>query len=106
MADITKNGFRILATVSALAGLLSYAIILSVTPAAINEIARFYGLNTSSIGFLYFLQFGSFLILVVAGGWISDKKGKLPVIAVGCAMMTVGAVMFAYAPTVTFLYVA
>lgn len=85
---------------------MSYAVILSVTPASINAIGRFYNVGTSVLGFLYFVQFGSFLVAVMGGGWISDTRGKLPVVAVGCVLMVLGAVLFAFAQTIAILFIA
>jgi len=86
--------FRRLATAAAFAGLFSYAVILAITPACINEIGRFYRVSPARLGALFFALMAGFLVAVLAGGWYSDRRGKMPVILAGCVCMAAGAFIF------------
>lgn len=93
-SQTVPSGYRRLATASAFIGLFAFAVILAITPAAINQIGRFYHARPSVLGILYLVQAAGFLITVVAGGWLSDKRGKFPVMIIGSVLMAAGAALF------------
>lgn len=93
--DESYNRYRILATAAAFFGTFSLAVVYSVTPASINEIGRAFGASKSMLGALYFAQMAAFALSVTIGGWLSDRKGKLPVMMMGCLLMAVGSSAFA-----------
>lgn len=101
--------FRALACVSAFAGLVSFAAALTITPASLNEIAREFGVGPSRLGGLFLAVTGGFLVTIVAAGRFSDRRGKLPFIALGCASLAVGLCGFAlsrsYAAALAFTFV-
>jgi fucose permease len=47
------------------------------------------------LGILYFTQGAGFLLTVVFAGWLSDRRGKFPVILAGSVFMGVGSALFA-----------
>jgi len=51
-------------------------------------------------------MFAAFFLAVQAGGWLSDIKGKLPIVGVGCALMCVGAGLVAGPISFPFLLTA
>ena len=92
-----ENGFRRLATAAAFAGLFAYAVVMTVIPASINEIGRFYHAKPSLLGWLFRVMAIGFFAAILVGGRYSDKRGKALVLLVGCAFMSVGAYLFALA---------
>lgn len=98
LADIGTNGvtdrFRGLATAAAFASLLSYAVVLFITPASNNEIARIYHASLGQLGVLPLALMIGFFSAVLLAGHHSDKHGKLPAILSGCVSMAAGALIF------------
>lgn len=91
----TETGFRRLATAAAFVSLFAYSVLQFVTPSAINEIGKAFNISQSTLGGLYFTFAASFCVSVIYGGRISDRKGKLPVVAAGCIFITAGSTVFA-----------
>lgn len=87
--------FKALAAAGALASLLSYAAVITITPASINAIGRDYKVGPSGLALLFFVLMVGFLAAVLAAGRYSDSRGKLGPITLGCAAMTAGLLIFA-----------
>lgn len=98
--------FRKIATAAALAGLLSYAIVLTITPASLNEIAKQFHAPPSRLGSLFFVMMIGFLATILLAGKYSDKYGKLPAIALGNVIMAIGSCLFAWSRSFEMLYPA
>lgn len=86
--------YRLIATAAAFAGTFSFAVVFSLAPSSTNEIMRSFHATKSMLGALFFAVSGAFVITVIAGGWLSDRKGKLPVMMAGCLLMAVGTSIF------------
>jgi fucose permease len=97
---------RRLAAATAFAGLFAFAVVISVTPAAINEIGRSYRASASVLGALYLVQAGGFFVAVITGGRASDRRGKLPVVTLGSLLMGAGAAGFALSRSLPLAFVA
>lgn len=89
-----QTNYRGLATASAIAALFAFALSMNVTPASINEIARYYHASGSMIGWIYRISMSGFFLAVLLSGRISDKYGKLPILLIGCIFMGIGAFLF------------
>ncbi len=85
--------FRVLATGAVFASIFSYAIIFTVMPASINEMQAFYHSNGSLLAWLFRLMMTGFLVATLLGGRYSDRVGKFRVLAVGSALMGLGALI-------------
>lgn len=92
-------GFRRLAAASAFAGLFAFALTVTVTPSALNQIKHLYHKTDAQVGWVFPLSMAGFFACVLLGGHYSDERGKLPVILLGCTMMAVGSFLFAGAST-------
>jgi len=103
--DITPR-FRALATACALLSLVVYAAILCITPASINEIQRTFRASGAQMGRVYWLISLSYFVTVLAGGRLSHRTGKLPIVAAGCLLMAVGAWLFVPAATLPMVFAA
>ncbi len=86
----------IIASAAAFASLLSYAIVLLITPACNNEIAAEWRLSLVQLGQISLATMLGFFFTVIPAGILSDRLGKLPLMALGCASMTAGAAAFAF----------
>lgn len=95
----TSNGFRRLAAASAVAGLFAYALTVTITPAAINQISPICHNSDALVGWLFRVSMAGFFVFVLLGGRYSDKVGKLPVLLVGCVLMALGSFGFARVTT-------
>ena len=87
--------FRRLATAAAFASLLSYAVVLLITPACNNEIAASYRASLGQLGELSLATMLGFFVTVIPAGRFADRRGKLPSMMAGCLSMTAGALLFA-----------
>lgn len=94
-----SDGFRRLATAAALASTFAYAIVFCVTPAAINEIARVFGVGEDKLGLIPMAFMCGFFPSVLAGGKYADRTGKLPLTALGVLLMGVGTLIFTCVPS-------
>lgn len=103
---ITEDGFRKLATAASIAALFSYAVTAFITPSALNEIGRSFHASDAVLGTLYFTLSIGFIAAVIIGGRISDKKGKLPSIVLGCVMLGLGACLFAFTSRLLVIFIA
>ncbi|NLN78259.1 MAG: MFS transporter [Armatimonadetes bacterium] len=92
-------GYRRLAVVSAVGGLFSYALICTIFAAAVNQISPICGDSDTLIGWLFRVSMIGFIVAVLLGGRYSDKIGKLPVLLVGCVLMSIGSLGFARVTT-------
>ncbi|MGC8862754.1 MAG: MFS transporter [Armatimonadota bacterium] len=90
-----RGRFLRLATASAFASLLSYAVVLLITPACNNEIAASYNASLGQLGELSLATMLGFFVTVIPAGRFADLRGKLPAMTAGCASMAVGAILFA-----------
>ena len=97
--NATSPGFRKLAAASAVAGLFAYALSVTVTPAAINQISPICHNSDALVGWLFRVSMGGFFVFVLLGGRYSDKHGKLPMMLLGCVLMAVGSFGFARVST-------
>ena len=95
----TSDGYRRLAAASAVAGLFAYALTVTITPAAINQISPICHNSDALLGWLFRVSMGGFFVCVLLGGRLADKYGKLPVLAVGCVMMAAGSFAFSRVTT-------
>jgi len=93
--NATSAGFRKLAAASAVAGLFAYALTVTVTPAAINQISPICHNSDALVGWLFRVSMAGFFVCVLLGGRYSDKHGKLRVMLVGCVLMALGSFGFA-----------
>jgi len=93
----TTTGFRRLATASAFASLFVFALSNTVTPASLYEIGRFYHASDSQLSWLFRIPMMGFFVAVLLAGRYADKRGKMPMLTVGCAFIAVGAGLFAAA---------
>lgn len=91
----TSDGYRRLAAASAVAGLFAYALTVTITPAAINQISPICHNSDALVGWLFRVAMIGFFVCVLLGGRYSDRRGKLPVLLVGCALMALGSFGFA-----------
>jgi MFS transporter, FHS family, L-fucose permease len=66
----------------------------TVTSASANEILRFYQISNSMLGMLIFTQGAGYLLTVVTAGWISDRRGKFPLILAGSMFTCLGVGLF------------
>ncbi len=87
-------GFRRLAAASAFAGLFAFALTNTIGPAALNEIKRHFHKTDAQVGWIFPLSMLGFFACVLVAGRYSDKRGKLPVLLTGCALMAVGSYAF------------
>ena len=94
-----SNGFRRLAAASAVAGLFAYALTVTITPAAINQISPICHNSDKLVGWLFLVWMVGFFVSVLLGGRHSDKHGRLPVMLVGCVLMALGSFGFARVST-------
>lgn len=90
--------FRRLVAATAFAGLFGFALTVTLTPAAVNQISvdLCHG-SKALVGYLYQTAMAGFLACVLLGGRYSDRRGKLPVLTAGAVMMAVGSYLFAHA---------
>jgi fucose permease len=95
----TSDGYRRLAAASAVAGLFTYALIVTITPAAINQISPICHNSDALVGWLFRVSMAGFFVCVLLGGRYSDKVGKLPVLFAGCVLMALGSFGFARVTT-------
>lgn len=90
--------FRRLATAAAFAGLFSFALTVTITPAAVNQIsAELCHGSKALVGYLYEIGMAGFFVCVLLGGRYSDRRGKLPVLTAGGVLMAIGSYAFAQA---------
>jgi len=92
-----NTAFVRLATAAAFASLMSYAVVLFLTPASNNELARFYHASYARLGQLPLVLMGGFLTAVIVAGRLSDRYGKLPAMLTGCLLMAAGLIVFSRA---------
>jgi FHS family glucose/mannose:H+ symporter-like MFS transporter len=90
-----SSRFRGLATVAVFASLMSYAVVLLITPACNNEIAASYHVSLGQLGELTLATMLGFFVTVIPAGRFADRRGKLPSMLAGCLAMTAGALLFA-----------
>jgi fucose permease len=95
----SDHGFCRLATAAAFASLLSYSIVLLITPAALNEVKRTYAESLTQLGMLQPTMMAGFFTAVIWAGGYSDRRGKLPTLVMGCSAMAAGTLAFGCAPT-------
>lgn len=95
----TSHGYRRLAAAAAVAGLFTYALAVTITPAAINQISPICHNSDALVGWLFRVSMAGFFVCVLLGGRYSDKHGKLPVLLVGCVLMALGSFGFARVTT-------
>lgn len=88
------DGFRELAILSAIGGLVCYALIYTIFAATINQISPICHDSDTLIGWLFRVMMAVFVVCVLLGGYYSDRIGKLPVLLVGCLLMGVGTLGF------------
>lgn len=93
-----NNRFIRLATAAAFASLFSYALVFTVTSAAINQVGRFYHATPASLGWLFRLLMISFFVGVALAGRYGDRYGKLWAIWPGCIAMAIGLIGFIATP--------
>ena len=91
---MTKTQHRRLATAAACSSLFAFAALATVTPAALNNIGRFYRASDTTLGLLFLIQSLGFIVMVILGGRLSDRWRKLPVLLIGCLTQAVGAFIF------------
>lgn len=102
-----STAFRRLATATAFAGLFSFALTVTITPAAVNQIsAELCHRSKALVGYLYQISMVGFFVCVLLGGRYSDKRGKLPVLAAGGALMAIGSYAFAQASSYAVAFAA
>ena len=89
-----SDGYRKLAILSAIGGLVCYALIYTIFAAAINQISPICHDSDTLIGWLFRVSMAAFVVCVLLGGRYSDKIGKLPVLFVGCLLMGLGTLGF------------
>ncbi len=94
-----SNRFIRLATAAAFASLFSYALVFTVTSAAINQVGRFYHATPASLGWLFRLLMISFFVGVALAGRYGDRYGKLWAIWPGCVAMALGLSAFIATPS-------
>ena len=91
----TSPRFRRLAAASAFSSLFSFAITVTIIPAAANEILTQLCHNSKAdFGLIYPVWMIGFFTCVLIGGRYADRRGKLPVLAAGCVLMAIGCAMF------------
>ena len=88
------TSFRALATTASLTSLLSYASVMLITPASINEIGRTYDLQEQQLGVLFLALAVAFMFTVLGAGRFSDRYGKLRSMFIGNVIMAVGLCLF------------
>lgn len=99
--------FRRLATAAAFAALFSFALTVTITPAAVNQIsAELCHGSKALVGYLYEIGMAGFFVCVLLGGRYSDRRGKLPLLAAGGALMAIGSYAFAQASGYTLSFAA
>ncbi|MGQ9455547.1 MAG: MFS transporter [Armatimonadota bacterium] len=91
---MNPRNVRLFVSSAAVLSLLSYAVVLLVTPACNNEIAAHYRLSLSQLGQLSLATMLGFFVTVVPAGVLADRLGKLPLMTVGCLSMSAGATVF------------
>jgi fucose permease len=90
--------FRRFATAATFAGLFAFALTVTITPAAVNQISvELCHRSKALVGYLYEIAMAGFLVCVLLGGRYSDRRGKLPVLATGGVLMAIGSYVFAHA---------
>ena len=103
MAEVSDNHsttFRRLAAATAFAGLFAFALTVTITPAAVNQVgAELCHGSKALVGYLFQAWMAGFFTCVLLGGRYSDKRGKLPVLGVGCVLMAIGSYLFAHVST-------
>lgn len=92
--DEQPRGFRALVTAAAFISLFSYAVVFTIIPASINEIRRTYNAGPSQLSWLFRTMMAGFLAAALLGGRYSDRRGKLPVLVIGCSLMCAGMLLF------------
>jgi len=79
-----------IATMAAFASLFTYAVAMTLPQAAVNELGRSFRVSNTQLGIIFQLFMIGFFLTAVAGGRLSDKYGKLRVVAVGCVLLAAG----------------
>lgn len=98
--------FRGLATAAAFAGLFAYAVVLFITPASNNEIARAYDASYGMLARLPLAVMAGFIPAVLFAGHYADRHGKLPTVFAGCVSMSLGLTLFGSTSSFAVLTVA
>lgn len=94
----TSAGFRRLVAASVFINLFVFALSVTITPAAVNEILPQLCHNSYALfGWIYPVWMLGFFFCVLLGGRYSDKLGKLPVLFAGCSLMAIGCFVFGIA---------
>lgn len=94
------------AAAAAMGALFTYAVVLTLPQASVNEIAREFNVSDATLSALFRLLMLGFFCAAIGGGWVSDRLGKLPVVAIGCVLMSAGMLLFQQGGTFASLKVA
>lgn len=104
---VYSTTFRRLTVAAAFASLFAFALTITLTPAAVNQISvELCHKSKTLVGYLYEAGTAGFLCCVLVGGRYSDKHGKLAVLGLGCVLMGIGSYMFAHAWSYAAVFVA
>lgn len=92
--------------VAAFMGLFSYAVVMTVPQAAVNELGSEFGISNTALGRIFQLFILGFMASAIGGGRLSDKYGKPRMVAVGSIIMAAGMLGFAASRTYPLLLIA